>query len=294
MKKILSSFLPAAVIMGLVVLFFGCGVLPPVISNITVLPSGSIVAGSSVTISADAISYSGLALSYSWSASGGTLSSSTGSLIGWTAPASTGTYTITLVVSDGTNSATNTVNLVVVSVGSPVIGSTTYTPRPVATGKEITFTCSATDPGGLALEYSWSAPDGGLISSKGESVAWKSPATAGTYRINVTVMNTKGLSDSDILDVPVVVPQKPVLNLLTASPQSVATGGTVDLTCGAEDLDGFTLTYRWTNNGGAFSAGEASTSTWTAPATTGTYTITVTAFNGYLRSDPLSVTITVN
>jgi hypothetical protein len=278
----------------LAVFFFGCGVLPPVISSITVSPLGRVVAESSVSISAEATSGSGLDLSYTWSANGGNLSSNTGKSIVWTAPVASGVYVITLTVSDGTNSVSETVNIVVMDPDAPIINDITYSPSPVATSKEISLTCTATDPGGLTLEYSWSASAGTLIKTRGESVQWISPSTAGTYSLRVTVTNTKSLSDYDELNLPVVVPQKPIINNLTATAVSVAQGGTVDLACYAQDLDGFDLTYRWTKTGGSFSEGDGSTTTWTAPDSAGSYTITVTAFNGYSRSDEASVAITVN
>lgn len=293
-KSAASMFKVALVMVGLVVLFFGCGVLPPVISSITVAPSNRVVGETAVSISAEATSYSGLELSYTWSASGGTMSSNTGKSVIWTAPSTPGVYTITLIVSDGTNSATDTVNMLVVDSAAPVVVSTTYTPRPVATNSETTLTCTASDPGGLSLEVTWAAPGGGtLINTKGESVQWKAPSVAGTYNIQVTVMNTKKLTDSDELNIPVVVPQKPIINSLTASAVSVAQGGSVDLVCYAEDLDGFSMTYRWTKTAGSFSAADTNTTTWTAPAAAGTYTITVTAYNGYSRSDEASVSIVV-
>jgi hypothetical protein len=198
-----------------------------------------------------------------------------------------------LTVSDGTNSTTDTINIWVVDPDAPIINDTSYTPRPVAINKEITLTCTATDPGSLSLEYAWSASGGVLVKTRGESVPWKAPSIAGTYNIRVTVTNSRGLSDFDELNIPVIVPRKPVINSLNASPPSVPTGGTVDFACIAYDLDELPLEYTWQPGGGSFADGEGNRRTWTAPSTAGEYTVSVVVSNGYY-SDNISQKITVN
>ena len=92
---------------------------PPIISSLTANPT-SVSPGAVSTITCIASDPDGDALSYIWSATGGTISGS-GSQIGWTAPASTGTYTITCVVSDGKGgSDTKNVNIIVTVAGGGV------------------------------------------------------------------------------------------------------------------------------------------------------------------------------
>ncbi|MFA5103732.1 MAG: hypothetical protein WC527_00920 [Candidatus Margulisiibacteriota bacterium] len=291
MKKIFPAFLICAVVSFIAVLFLGCGVLPPVISGITVSPSGTVLPATSVSISAEAISYSGLALSYTWNASGGSLSSNTGSIVAWTAPAAAGTYTITLVVSDGTNSVTDTVSIVVVEADAPIINSLVAVPNPVVVGKNSAVTCTATDPNSLTLSYTWIATSGTVLSG-GSSIEWKAPAITGLYEITVIVTNTKGASSTDSLNIEAVNAAAPVITNLAASASAVDSEGSLTLTCYASDPYGLDLTYTWSGSG-TFT-GDGSNVTWNAPSVTSTVdkVLTVTVSNGVL-STSRSVTITV-
>ncbi len=290
-----SSFLKCMIpLLMLAVLFFGCGVLPPVISSISVSPSGKVVAETPVSISAEATSGSGLDLSYTWGANGGSLSSNTGKSIVWTAPIAAGVYIITLTVSDGTNVVTDTVNIVVVDPDAPIIGSIVVDPNPIATSKETTLTCDATDPGGEALSYSWTSPSGGtLLGTTGDTVKWRAPAVAGSYRITTTVTNRSRLSESAESFVEVVVPTKPSILQVTSSASIVDEGASVTLGCIAQDDNNLALTYSWSGSG-AFS-GSGSSVTWNAPQVTEDTNIvlTVTVSNGVLTNDAGTGNITI-
>ncbi len=280
------------------VLFFGCGVLPPVISSITVSPSNRVIAENAVSISAEATSGSGLALSYTWSATGGSLSSNTGKSVIWTAPSSPGVYSITLVVSDGTNSVSDTINIVVVDPDAPIINSLVASPNPVAVGKTSTVTCTATDPNDLSMSYAWEATSGSILSG-GSAMTWKAPTSPGVYTITAIVTNTKKTSVSESINIEVVNPLPPVISNLAASGSSVDSDGTITLTCYATDPYGLELTYTWSasSSGGGASGtftGDGNSVTWNAPTVTSTkdVNLTVTVSNGSVTSTK-SVTVTV-
>jgi hypothetical protein len=84
----------------------------------------------------------------------------------------------------------------------------------------------------------------------------------------------------------------PTISSLTANPVSVFTGEVSTITCTASDPDGDTLTYTWTATGGTIS-GSGSSIFWTAPLSSGTYTITCTVSDGKSGSDTKNVNITV-
>ena len=65
---------------------------------------------------------------------------------------------------------------------------------------------------------------------------------------------------------------EPVITSLTADNIAVSPGGTVALTCIAEDDDEDSLTYTWECTNGSL-APNGSTATWTAPGYPGTYSI---------------------
>jgi cysteinyl-tRNA synthetase len=85
----------------------------------------------------------------------------------------------------------------------------------------------------------------------------------------------------------------PTILSLTATPSSVSTVTVSTITCSASDPNGDTLTYIWSATGGTIS-GSGLSINWTAPATTGTYTITCTVSDGKGGSDSKNVNITVN
>jgi hypothetical protein len=68
----------------------------------------------SCTLTCTATDPEGHGLSFDWSCSGGTITGS-GASVNWTAPDTPGTYTVTVIVSDGTSSATSTVDIEVVN-----------------------------------------------------------------------------------------------------------------------------------------------------------------------------------
>jgi len=87
--------------------------------------------------------------------------------------------------------------------------------------------------------------------------------------------------------------EPPVIESITANPDSVTTGQATTLTVSASDPDGDELTYTWSKTSGTLSSIHGSTVTWTAPATTGSYSITVKAEDPGDMSDEASKTIKV-
>jgi hypothetical protein len=65
-----------------------------------------------------------------------------------------------------------------------------------------TITCTASDPDGDDITYTWNAEDG-IVSGSGSAVTWTSPLIEGTYQIWVTVDDGEGHSASDTTEVEV-------------------------------------------------------------------------------------------
>ena len=61
--------------------------------------------------------------------------------------------------------------------------------------------------------------------------------------------------------------------------ETVSPGATVSLTCTAEDVDGDILTYSWECTNGSLTP-DGSTATWTAPDSSGTYSISCAVTDG--------------
>jgi predicted secreted protein len=273
----LVSGLTILVLVGLLVAGCPPSNQPPAISSLTaseeqVSPSGS------CQVECAASDPDGDELSYTWSASGGDISGES-STVTWTAPTAAGDYTIMVKVTDGKGGeATAELTIVVAVNHPPVIDSLTAEPQVVERTMTSTVECTASDPDGDELSYTWSA-SGGDISGEGSTVTWTAPETSGDYTIMVKVTDGKGGEATAELTIVVTVNHPPVITSLTAEPQEVLRSQTSTIECIAQDPDGDELSYTWLPSRGSIS-GEGSTVTWTAPNAYDTYTITVTVTDG--------------
>lgn len=94
----------------------------PVILSLTASPTTLSQPGQSISINVDAYDPKGRSLSYTWFATGGTLSATSGKLIAWKSPATAGTYTVNLLVSNDTGgTAAGNLNIKVSANGSAVV-----------------------------------------------------------------------------------------------------------------------------------------------------------------------------
>ena len=85
---------------------------------------------------------------------------------------------------------------------------------------------------------------------------------------------------------------EPVITSLTADNITVPPGGTVLLSCTAEDDDDDSLTYNWECTNGSL-VPNGSTATWTAPGSSGTYSISCAVTDGNNGSTMEIIDITV-
>jgi hypothetical protein len=87
--------------------------------------------------------------------------------------------------------------------------------------------------------------------------------------------------------------EAPLIDSLVATTTSVQTGASLFLTSTAHDPNpGDTLTLAWTASGGTFSAPTAASSSWTAPASSGIQTLTLTVTDS--QGAAVSVSFAIN
>jgi len=174
---------------------------PPVISSLTasaewVSPSDS------CQVKCVASDPDGDELSYTWSASGDI--SGEGSTVTWTAPAAPGDYTVAVKVTDGRGGeATMQINIGVAVNQPPVIDKLVSEWEGVKKAMATAVECTARDPDGDELSYTWSAT-GGNITGEGAAVTWVAPNTYDTYTITVTVTDGRGGQATESIDIMVL------------------------------------------------------------------------------------------
>jgi hypothetical protein len=120
-----------------------------------------------------------------------------------------------------------------------------------------------------------------------ERIVMESASGLGKWRLALVV-----LAACTILSGCVQPNSPPVISELRAETNPVRPSANSEIVCLAVDVDGGNLTYTWSANGGTFS-GEGSTITWLAPATEGTYNITVnvTDNRGGVASEVLGIRV---
>jgi len=164
-------------------------------------------------------------------------------------------------------------------------------PAKVLPGGSSQIVCNATAPRGGVLSYDWSA-SGGNITGEGPTVIWTAPYSQGSYRVTVTVTDSRDNKVTDYLTVIVRIDSAPVIHGLPANADWVTPLGTLTITCNASDSDGDELSYEWRASGGNIN-GTGTVVSWTAPEEVGLYNITVIVRDGYGGEDMRVLTLGV-
>lgn len=265
----------------------------PVISSFGA-DAASVAVGGSVTVTCIADDPDGDSLSFAWSCTGGSLSR-TGYSVTWEAPDTTGSYSISVTVTDGRGGSAEASCPVTVVPGPanqpPVIKSLSFSLKSVEPERRGTVTCEAVDPDGDPLTYEWWA-ELGRIEGEGNAVTYVAPPYVGEYEVKVHVRDNRYGNAVESIMVTVAENEPPEIDIVRADPDIVITNYGSTITCTADDPDGDPLTYTWSADGGTLS-GEGDTVAWMAPGRAGYFTITVTVDDGRGGFDTSDVTVQV-
>jgi len=240
-------------------------------------------------------------LSYAWSTSAGEVGGD-GDTVTWTAPASEGSYSVTVVVTDGRGGEVmDYVTITVRANNPPTIASLTADAEWTTPSGSVEVTCTASDPDGDELSYEWSA-SGGDISGTGAVADWAAPQEVGTYDITVVVGDGYGGSATRTLSVSVLTGQPPIIEALLVTAEhcylKAYSGGyyvgreqMYDIECMVTEAS-IELFYEWSCTGGEL-AGEGSLITWTAPdaSVEVTVTVTVSDMSGSTAGEDIILTV---
>jgi hypothetical protein len=223
-------------------------------------------------------------LSYVWSASGGEISGE-GAVVTWTAPDSSGSYDVTVTVTDGRGGETmGDVTVIVRANEPPIITSLAADADRTTPLGTIQVTCTASDADDEELSYEWSS-SGGSIAGIGSEVTWTAPEEAGIYDVTVVVKDAYGAEDTKSVNLTVATGSPLIIAELivtadhkylkkTASGYKVGKTQEFRIECITSNTNG-EPTYEWSCDGGEIS-GEGSMVTWIAPDVPGDVTVTVT------------------
>jgi hypothetical protein len=201
-------------------------------------PGGTVVIESVVTNPGNAN------LTYKWSATGGGFGGS-GANNTWQAPSQSGTYEITLTVEDGKGgTAQASASITVSSNRSPAIVSISADPKNVTPGGSSIINCTANDPDGDIVRYSWNASEGSITGS-GNKVTWVSPSKSGDFAVTCVVSDGKGGEAKQTVTVTVSpVGSNVVINLTRQESGTVASTGDKDTSRYRAGDDSKNITYR--------------------------------------------------
>jgi len=228
-------------------------------------------------------------LSYDWSASAGEIGSA-GDTVTWTAPASEGSCSVAVQVTDGRGG--EVMDHVVITVranNAPTVASLTANAQWATPSGNLQVTCSASDPDGDELSYKWTATAGTILGS-GPVASWTAPQQVGTYEVTVVVTDGHGWKDTSSVTLNVMLATAPTIEQLCVTPKGhinlrESTAGCdydvwrekeYDIECIVSDASGV-VSYQWLCTDGSIS-GEGSLITWTAPdelSVAATVTVTV-------------------
>jgi hypothetical protein len=193
-----------------------------------------------------------------WSATAGTISNVDAGVSGspytstadWQAPVTEGTYTISVFLADsggfmcgGRASMTATIDVVVSSVISepPVIDSVTANPTLIFPAEQSQLLCSATDPEGEDITYSWSTDRGGVTGGSGGTATFTA-GDPGVATATCTATDSAGASSSDTVSISVVGAEaEKALDAGIVSPQRIDVTSWGDLYVADPSTGGLTV-----------------------------------------------------
>lgn len=151
-----------------------------------------------------------------------------------------GEYTLTLTVTDGADSVSSTLDVVVENV-SPSLGQLTL-PQAFVEGVGFSASATGTDPAGVAdpLTFAWDFGD--ETTAEGATVQ-HTYADDGTYELRLTIRDGDGGATQ--VDRTLVVTNGDPRILTFGGPDEVTEGSEATFFAAASDVDADTLTYTW-------------------------------------------------
>ena len=148
----------------------------------------------------------------------------------------------------------------------------TVTPATVSLAGNVTqpFTATVTNATTTGVTWSITESGGGTLAVSGASATYTSPGLSGTYHVVATSVADTTKSATAVITVTAAI----AVNI-SQTAANLITGAQVGLT--ASVINTTNLGINWTTTGGTLSAATGGSTTFTAPTTPGTYTVTATS-----------------
>jgi formylglycine-generating enzyme required for sulfatase activity len=271
--------------------------------------SNAVSPGDVVSLAATAHDPDAEALTYAWTATGGTFTNGTSLAAQWTAPATEGSYNLTIRATDPKSAVaatTFTVNVAAANARSKAAVSTVLNTWPevalvnasatrINVGESTLLTITASDADSDVLQYAWTATCAGTFdnpSAQAPSFTIAAPLPAGNAcALVASVTDGRGGTNTGQLSIAtgaaVATGLAPVVDTTFQSSDTAAAGSPIVLRVTAHDPESTSLTFAWTASSGTLGApvtsGGTSEVSWTAPAVFGanaTISATVTDASG--------------
>jgi DNA-binding beta-propeller fold protein YncE len=174
----------------------------------------------------------------------------------------------------------------------PEILSIVLSPSPATAGSQVLFTAQVEDPEGDSLSGHWQLNRGSILAQYGDSVRWQSPDSTTYTTLIYTVEDSHGNLAADTLYF-WVENRTPTFTELGQESPIALNGNTLTLWAHAIDPDSQAVALSWSSPWGALSSTVGDTVRWTAPDTTLSAWIRVTATDpwGVSLSDTLRVRV---
>lgn len=206
----------------------------------------------------------------------------------WTAPMTPGDYTITFTVTDQDGQEGSFTTMIVVN-SPPTV--TLTVPSTADRNTTINVSAEVSDPNSDTVTVEWSANNGTFGNASALSTIFVIPNIPGTYRVTLTATDQYGAET--VVSADIIVPNTaPTLSLNVPT----VVNPSVDTTFGAVtgDIEGDTVTVKWSANGGSFDDDTSTTPVWTPPSTPGNYEVSCIATDQYGATTTMTADVEVN
>ncbi|WP_161569337.1 PKD domain-containing protein [Halapricum salinum] len=248
-------------------------------------PDQTVSEDTSVTFDGTASSDNVGITSYEWDVDGDGTYETTGETASHTY-ADTGTYTVTLrVTDDAGNTDTDTLTVSVVDTTPPTAEA--GPDQSVEEGTTVNFDGSSSSDNGVITTYRWDVDGDGTTDATGPT-ARSTFVDPGTYTVRLTVTDSGGNTDTDTLTITVGDQTAPTAE---AGPdRTVEVGSTVSVDGSGSSDDVGIDSYQWNFGDGSAASGVTASQAYDQP---GTYTVTLTVTDGAGNTDTDTLTVTV-